>query len=269
MGYDNGRHPELLLVISRTATGGTGEASDAGLSHRGLQILYRDEHYVAVDKPPGVLVHRSALSRDRDVVLQRLRDRLGQWVYPVHRLDRATSGVLVLGLSPEAAGRLGARFRDRRVAKTYLAVVRGWPDVRGLIDHPVRDRDDGAAAQALTRYRRLARAELAVAVTRYPTSRYALIEACPETGRRHQLRQHFKHIFHPLVGDTTYGEGRHNRLFRERFGVQRLMLMARSLSFIHPYTGEPVVIGAEPDGDWRALAHALGWEQALEADPMR
>ena len=257
------------MGFSRTARGGTGGASDAGAPRCGLPVLYRDEHYVAVDKPPGVLVHRSALSTDRDVVLQLLRDQLGRRVYPVHRLDRATSGVLLLGLSPEAAGRLSECFRDRRVAKTYLAVVRGWPAARGVVDHPVRDRDDGALADALTRYRRLAGAELAVAVTRYPSSRYALVEACPETGRRHQLRQHFKHIFHPLIGDTTYGEGRHNRFFRERFGVQRLLLMARSLGFVHPYTGEWVDIRAEPDRDWRAVARALGWEQVLEGDPTR
>ncbi|MGD2082216.1 MAG: pseudouridine synthase, partial [Chromatiales bacterium] len=223
----------------------------------------RDDHYVAVDKPPGVLVHRSALSRDRIFVLQRLRAQLGKRLYPIHRLDRATSGVLVFGLTPEAAAALAGEFRAGRISKTYLAVVRGHPDAEGVVDRPVRDRDDGRQAEARTRYRRLATAELAVAVTRYPTSRYALVEACPETGRRHQLRQHFKHIFHPVIGDTTYGEGRHNRFFRERFGVHCLLLRARGLSFTHPKTGRGVHIRAEPGEDWLLIARGLGWEKAI------
>jgi tRNA pseudouridine65 synthase len=209
------------------------------------------------------MVHRSALSGDRSAVLQRLRDQLGQRVYPVHRLDRPTSGVLVFGLSPEAASALAERFRSRRVWKSYLAVVRGYPDAQGVIDHPVRDRDTGQSNHAQTRYRRLATAELNESVSRYPTSRYALVEACPVTGRRHQLRRHFKHISHPVIGDTTFGEGRHNRFFRDRFGVHRLLLMSRHLRFVHPYTGRHVDISAEPGEDWMRLAGALGWEQAV------
>jgi tRNA pseudouridine65 synthase len=228
-----------------------------------LRILYCDDAYVAVDKPPGLMVHRSALSQDRSVVLQRLRDQLGQRVYPVHRLDRPTSGILVLGLSPEAASALAEQFRSRRVSKRYLAVVRGHPDAQGVIDHPVRDRDTGAAAPARTRYRRLATAELNASVSRYPTSRYALVEASPETGRRHQLRRHFKHIAHPVIGDTTFGEGRHNRFFRDRFGVQRLLLMSHRLRFVNPYTGRPVDIRAEPGEGWLRVTDALGWEEAV------
>ncbi|MCB1802815.1 MAG: pseudouridylate synthase, partial [Gammaproteobacteria bacterium] len=177
-----------------------------------LSILYRDDHYVAVDKPPGLLVHRSPISRDRVFALQMLRDQLGRRVYPVHRLDRATSGVLLFALDAISAQHMVARFDARQVGKEYLAVARGWVDSEGFIDHPVADQDASATAQpAQTRYRCLARIELPYAVDRYPTSRYSLLTVTPLTGRRQQIRKHFKHISHHLVGDTTHGNGRHNR----------------------------------------------------------
>ena len=229
-----------------------------------LQILYQDEHYVAIDKPPGLLVHRSPISRDRVFVLQLLRDQLGRRVYPVHRLDRATSGVLIFGLSAAAAARLVERFEARMVDKQYLAVARGWVDAAGLIDHPVADDEgNGIAQPARTRYRRLATVELPFAVDRYPTARYSLVRVAPETGRRQQIRKHFKHISHHLVGDTTHGNGRHNRFFREQLGITRLLLMAHSLGFAHPYHGEPIGIDAMPDADWRRVA-AL-----FQAEPWR
>lgn len=223
--------------------------------HQPLRLLYRDPHYVAVQKPPGMLLHRSALaSRETRFAVQLLRDQLGQRVYPVHRLDRATGGVLLFGLDPEAAQRLGEAFMAGTVTKLYHAVVRGWVDAAGSIDHPVRDRDlDGPARPALTRYRRLAQIELPFAVDRYPTSRYSLVEVCPATGRRHQIRQHFKHISHPLIGDTSYGNGRHNRFFRERFGSRRLLLEARTLAFLHPYRGTPCRIDGAPDPSWTGI----------------
>jgi tRNA pseudouridine65 synthase len=224
-----------------------------------LQILYRDRHYVAVDKPPGLLVHRSPIARDRVFVLQTLRDQLGQRVYPVHRLDRATSGVLVFGLSAEAAARLAAQFESQSVEKEYLAVVRGWTDDEGLIDHPVADEDgSGVARPARTRYRRLGTVELPFAVDRYPSARYSLLSVSPETGRRQQIRKHFKHISHHLIGDTTHGNGRHNRFFRERLGLDRLLLMAHRLRFVHPFGGGAVCIGAPTDRDWSSVAALFG-----------
>ncbi len=227
-----------------------------------LQILFRDEHYIAIHKPANILVHRSWLaSRDRRFVLQELRDQIGQRVYPVHRLDRATSGVLIFALTPAAGQRLSARFEAGEVAKDYLAVVRGWADTAGVIDHPVRDRDQGGAPrEAVSRYRRLARIELPFAVDRYPSSRYSLVAVQPQTGRRHQIRQHFKHLSHPLLGDTTYGNGRHNRFFREHFAIHRLLLLARQLAFEHPDSGERIVIGAAPEPDWSRLLSLPDWQ---------
>ena len=227
-----------------------------------LNILFQDEHYVAVDKPAGLLVHRSPISRDRVFVLQTLRNQLDRRVYPVHRLDRATSGVLVFGLTAEAARCLVAAFERHEVEKQYFAVARGWVDDQGLIDHPVADEEGNAIArQARTHYRRLARVELPFAVDRYPTSRYSLVSVTPETGRRQQIRKHFKHISHHLIGDTTHGNGRHNRFFRDQIGISRLLLMSARLSFAHPFLGIPIDITCQPDDDWTRIegifAHPL------------
>ena len=219
-----------------------------------LRILYQDPHYVAIDKPPGLLVHRSPISSDRVFAVQTLRDQIGQRVYPVHRLDRATSGVLIFGLSAQAAGRLAAQFQSHQVDKAYLAVARGWVDETGLIDHPVADEEGRDLTQAATtRYRRLATVELPHPVDRYPSARYSLVRIVPETGRRQQIRKHFKHISHHLIGDTTHGNGRHNRFFRERYDIHRLLLMSWQLGFRHPYSKQRVLVAAEPDADWRKI----------------
>jgi tRNA pseudouridine65 synthase len=224
-----------------------------------LKILYRDVHYVAIDKPAGLLVHRSPISRDRVFAVQTLRDQLGQRVYPVHRIDRATSGVLVFGLSADAARRLAEQFESRSVDKAYLAVARGWVEESGTIDHPVADEEAGGAMQdALTHYRRLAKAELPFAVDRYPSSRYSLVRIVPETGRRQQIRKHFKHISHHLIGDTTHGNGRHNRFFREQYGIRRLLLMSQRLGFLHPFEGTQITIAAQSDRDWHRMETLFG-----------
>jgi tRNA pseudouridine65 synthase len=227
-----------------------------------LKILYRDPWLVAVDKPAGLLVHRTALTRAETFALQLVRDQLGCRVYAVHRLDRPASGVLLFGLTAAAAAEASRLFARRRITKRYLAVVRGWLEPEGIIDYPLADRPDLPPRPAVTRYRELARVELPCAVGRYPTSRYALANVMPETGRFHQIRRHFHHIHHPLIGDTTHGEGRHNRFFREAFGVDRLLLHAQSLAFSHPVTGTELRIEAPLDGRWHALLAALGWGTA-------
>lgn len=224
-----------------------------------LPILYQDQHYVAIDKPPGLLVHRSPISRDRVFALQLLRDQLGRRVYPLHRLDRATSGVMLFALSAEAAAGVGRQFDLGTIDKEYLAVVRGWVDADGLIDHPLADEEGSGVAQpAQTRFRCLARVELPHAVDRYPTSRYSLVAVTPLTGRRQQIRRHFKHVSHHLVGDTTHGNGRHNRFFREVLQIPRMLLMARSLSFEHPYLHTRLTLEAPLDPDWQRVAQLFG-----------
>jgi tRNA pseudouridine65 synthase len=240
-----------------------------------LQVLYLDDWMVAVHKPSGLLVHRSLIDkRETRFALQQVRDQLGQRVYPVHRLDKPTSGVLLFALDPETARRLTAQFTAGEVSKTYCAVVRGYAPAAGEIDYPLREEPDRmtdglaeadkAPRQALTRYRRLARVELPNPVGRYQTARYSLIELSPRTGRRHQLRRHLKHIFHPIIGDTTHGDGRHNRFFRDRFGSRRLLLAATSMEFAHPHTGARLQIAAPLTDDFRRIIDEFGWNEAAQ-----
>jgi tRNA pseudouridine65 synthase len=239
-----------------------------------LPILYQDDQLVAVHKPAGLLVHRSWIDRhETRFALQLVRDQIGQLVYPLHRLDKPTSGVLLFALDPETARSLGAAFAAGAVEKTYLAVVRGIPPENGVIEHPLReeyDRHDDPRARAgkdpqpaRTSYRRLATVELPFAVGRYPSSRYALIEARPHTGRKHQLRRHFKHLFHPLIGDSKYGEGRHNQFFRQQFDCHRLLLAAVEMTLRHPRDGRKLTLTAPLEASFSCLLDAFGWRQAV------
>lgn len=236
-----------------------------------LPILYRDEHLVAVHKPSGLLVHRTVLDRhETRFAVQILRDQIGQHVHPVHRLDRGTSGVLLFALDRDIGRALSVQFETQQVDKTYLAVVRGHPEASGVIDHALsRQYDDyefrapdsvGEAQNAITRFRRLVSTELPYRVDRYPTSRYALLELKPETGRRHQLRRHLKHIAHPIIGDATYGKGRHNRLFQDLFGCRRLLLACLEMRVLHPVSGEALTLTAPLADDFVSVLQALGWE---------
>lgn len=227
----------------------------------GLPILYRDAHYVGVDKPAGMLVHRTQIDRERNhVALQVLRDQLGQRVWPVHRLDRPTSGLLLFGLNPEAARALAEAFAQRRVVKRYLAVVRGWAPEQGRVERGVKARDQVSRPLGITDYRRLAQVELPIPVGPYPAARYSLLELRPLTGRRHQLRYHCAHLGHPIIGDTTYGRGEHNRLFRDQLGCRRLLLIAAGLAFRHPLSGAAVELSVQPDRELEALFARLGWQ---------
>lgn len=227
-----------------------------------LTILHLDPTLVAITKPPGLAVHRSAQVRDRAPALQRLRDQLGRRVYPVHRLDRATSGVLLFALDPDTARAVGESMARREIDKRYLAVVRGWAPPEAEIDYPLREDRDRDPQPARTSLRRLATVELPIAVGRYPQARYSLVALRPHTGRLHQLRKHMAHLRHPIVGDVRHGEGRHNRLFREHLGVHRLLLHASSLSLPHPADGRPLHLHAPLDEELRDLLARLGWADA-------
>jgi tRNA pseudouridine65 synthase len=189
--------------------------------------------------------------------MSRLRDQIGQWVYPIHRLDRPVSGILLFALNPETARRMGTAFQARDTRKTYLALVRGYCEDEGIIDYPLKEELDQAtdarayadppAKPAVTEYTRLSKIEIPEAVGRYSSARYSLLALHPVTGRKHQLRRHMKHIFHPIVGDTTHGDGCHNRFFRDRFASNTLMLAATGLEFPHPHTRERLLIKTQPD----------------------
>jgi tRNA pseudouridine65 synthase len=231
-----------------------------------LPILHADEHLVAIMKPAGLLVHRTVIDAQEQVfALQLLRDQLGRKVWPVHRLDKGTSGLLLFALSAEAASLLGQAFESGAMSKRYLALVRGWPGEAGRIDHPLaRDPERASAGQELlpsrTDWRRLARVEWPLAVDpRYACSRYALIEARPESGRRHQIRRHLKHIAHPIIGDATHGKGPLNRAVAGWLGLQRLWLHGLALSFTHPLTGEVLNLQAPLGPEWQALRERANW----------
>ncbi len=224
-----------------------------------LPILYRDEHLVAVDKPPGLLVHRTAIASDGVFALQLLRDQLRRKVYPVHRLDRPTSGVLVFALSSEVASRLVDQFASRQIVKTYLAVTRGFIEPEGTLDYPLRENRDAPKQEAVTAYRRLSTVELDTPIPPHATARYSLVEARPRTGRMHQVRKHLKHLSHPIIGDTAYGDSRHNRFFRDRLGIRRLLLLARRIRLTHPVMGEPLAIEAPLPADMRGVFDLFGW----------
>lgn len=237
-----------------------------------LTVLYHDEHLIAIDKPPGLLVHRTVLDRhETRFAVQMLRDQIGHQVSPVHRLDRGTSGVLVFAFERESTRTLSAAFAAQSVDKTYLAVVRGWPLEQGTINHALKRRPDGAEwadaraeslpQEAVTHWRRLATVELSLVNDRYPSSRYALLQLSPETGRRHQIRRHLKHIAHPVIGDATHGKGAHNRAFSGHTGCARLLLHCAAMTFPHPVDGTPVTVRAPLTGDFARLLAMLGWTE--------
>ncbi len=234
-----------------------------------LDILFMDDDLVAVNKPPGIKVHRGrADRREKCYLLQRLRDQIGRRLYPVHRLDRPTSGVVVFGLSPGSSHEIAKCFSGKIVQKIYLAVVRGHVALDGLIDAPLNRVDDrGRRCEdlqpAVTRYRCLETAELPVAVSRHPTSRYSLVEVHPETGRMHQIRRHFRRISHPIIGDRQHGDNRHNRFFATDLGVGRMLLAAVELRLPHPRTGEPLRLVAPVDAPFHSIIDRMEWRQAV------
>lgn len=252
----------------------TGGESALGEQTR-LSVVYRDEHLIVINKPSGLLVHRSAIDRhETQFAVQLLRDQIGEYVYPVHRLDKPTSGLLVFALSPEVARQLSDQFAGQDVEKRYLAVVRGFCPDAGEIDHALVEKHDSAtdrrarknkpAQAALTLYRRLACVEWPEPVDRYPQARYSLVELRPRTGRRHQLRRHMKHIGHPIIGDARHGKGVHNRFFAQRFNCPRLLLASTQIAFKHPVSDQPLRLGAEPGEAFDRVLNAFGWVDAFD-----
>ncbi|MPW35162.1 tRNA pseudouridine(65) synthase TruC [Vibrio sp. B1Z05] len=239
-----------------------------------LDVIYQDEYIVAVNKPAGMLVHRSWLDKkETQFVMQTLRDQIGQHVFPLHRLDRPTSGVLVFALSSEVASQMMPMFAEHQMQKTYHAIVRGWIEEGDRLDYALKveydkiadkfANKDKEAQEAITDYKLLAKVEVPFSTGRFPTSRYCLMELQPLTGRKHQLRRHMKHLRHPIVGDTTHGDGKHNRLFKDNLQSDRLLLHASRLEFEHPFTGVQLVLEARFDETWCQLIERFAWQEVF------
>ncbi len=236
-----------------------------------LKILYQDQHLVAIDKPEGLLVHRSPIDKHEvRFAVQETRNQIGRHVYPVHRLDKPTSGVLLFALSPEVAAEVQKQFDDQTIIKEYLLVCRGYCPLTGTIDHPLVPKNDfkskrgksippKPAQKAVTLYERLATMEIEVEIDRYPTSRYSFVKAQPKTGRKHQIRRHFKHLSNPIIGCPKYGKSKHNNYFSEQLASRRLLLHCAKMALTHPVTGQTISITSELSGSFSSLISNAHW----------
>ena len=228
-----------------------------------LEVVYQDQSFVAINKPAGLLVHRSAIDfHEPHNAQELLQAQIEATVYPVHRLDKPTSGVLLFALNRKTAASISLQFQQHEIRKDYIAVVRGHTDDKGEIDNPVRDKDapHKQKKEALTAYSTLAHITLPVAVDRYPDTRYSMVCVQPKTGRRHQIRQHMKHISHPLIGDTSYGKTVHNNFFRQQYACSRLLLHAQKLVLNHPDNGSLIKLEASYDMQFKRVADLNEWQ---------
>jgi tRNA pseudouridine65 synthase len=225
-----------------------------------LEILYQDDFLVAINKPHGLLVHRSKMAQDtKELALQILRNQLDQHVYPCHRLDRKTSGVLLFALDHSTNSQMQKKFLAGEVQKKYLAIVRGFTPSEMTIDYPLKN-DDGKVKEAITSFKTLSQSEIPVPLGHHSSSRYSLIEVEPQTGRMHQIRKHMAHIFHPIIGDRPHGCNKQNKLFKEKWNITTMMLHASSLEFKHPVTYEKVTITASPSSEFSRTYQFLGFK---------
>lgn len=218
-----------------------------------LEILFEDEFLIAINKPHGLLVHRSKIASDAtEFALQLLRDQINQKVYPCHRLDRKTSGVLLFAKDEASNSAMQKQFMHNEVQKSYLAILRGWSNDSETIEYSLFN-ENGTSQEAITHYKLIAKSELPFSSGKNPTSRYSLVRATPQTGRMHQLRRHFAHIFHPIIGDRPHGCNKQNKLFLERYNMNSMLLHAESIMFSHPYSNEMITIFAEVSSEFNRM----------------
>jgi len=224
-----------------------------------LEIIYQDEFILAINKPHGLLVHRSEYSGVADAyAVQELKAQLGQKVHPCHRIDRKTGGVLLFALNREMNSLMQQQFAANKVSKKYLAIVRGYTDDSGEIDYPLTN-DKGKTQESLTIYKTLKKVELEIPFGIFNTSRYSLVEVFPQTGRMHQIRKHFAHIMHPIIGDRPHGCNKQNRFFKEQWNMTTMLLHATEISFEHPVTQKKILIKAEIQSEYVRMMHLFGW----------
>lgn len=224
-----------------------------------LEIVYQDDYLIAINKPHGLLVHRSSIASDAtEFALQMLRDQINKYVSPVHRLDRKTSGLLLFAFDKETEIAMHQQFQNAEVEKKYLAVLRGYAPDQLDIDYPLA-KENGNMQEAFTAFVTLQRAELDVALGKHPTSRYSLVEATPTTGRMHQLRRHFAHIFYPIIGDRKHGCNKQNKFFKEQWEMTTMLLHASELKFEHPVTKETIHLKANVQDEFKRVMELMNW----------
>lgn len=209
-----------------------------------LEILYQDEYFVAINKPHGLLVHRTKIAADADeFALQLLKQQLNRYVYPVHRLDRKTAGILLFAFDKTTTANLQAQLQSKCTQKQYLALVRGFFPKEITADRPLTN-DRGKTQEALTRFKCLRHIEIPVPYGNFQTSRYALIQAYPQTGRMHQIRKHCYQLRHPIIGDRPHGCNKQNKLFKEKWDMTTMLLHAQSMTLKRTDTDENITITA-------------------------
>jgi len=226
-----------------------------------IEIIFEDEFIIVVNKPNNFIIHESHYARNirETTLLQFLEQQLGYPVYPAHRLDRKTSGVILLLKSKDNVSQFQELFNSKSIQKTYYAIVRGFSPDNGIIDSPVKNDDTGIYKEALTHYKSVNNIELNIPVHPYDNSRYSLIELKPQTGRMHQLRKHMNKINHPIVGDYKYGDRFHNRMFETEFECIYMFLHAYTLDFTHPITKIDLQLKADFPADWQKLFNKFNW----------
>jgi tRNA pseudouridine65 synthase len=228
-----------------------------------LEIIYKDEYLIAINKPHGLLVHRSFIASDvSEFAIQKLRDQIGEVVYLTHRLDRKTGGVLLFALNENCNTLMQKMFANQEVEKEYLAIVRGFSPVKGIIDYPLVN-DKGKIQNAVTEYVTLKQSEVDYEIGNHPTSRYSLVKVTPKTGRMHQIRKHFAHIFHPIIADRPHGCNKQNRYFKQKFGLDTMLLHAQQISFFHPISHKKIIIKANLQFPFMEFAQKLGFKDLI------
>ena len=239
-----------------------------------IEIIYQDDQFLAVNKPEGLLVHKTNIDKyETRYLLQELRDQIGKYLYPVHRLDKPTSGLILFALNPETAAFLQKQIEDNTAKKDYLLVCRGYCPENGTIDHPLKPIDEfkskrkkpkeqKPAKSATTTFKRLNIIELPVSIDKYPSSRYSFVKARILTGRKHQIRRHFKHISHPIIGCPKYGKSTHNKYFSEQLETPRLLLHSYQMTIKNPLTDEEIQLPAPLNGSFKAILEEFKWERA-------
>ena len=232
-----------------------------------LEIIFEDEYCICVKKPNNVLVHHAYHSRnvaDEKSLLQLLDEQLGGKFYPIHRLDRKTSGIILLAKETHFVSKFQELFTNNTIQKVYYGIVRGHAPEGKIIDSPVKGRDGKVHKEALTHLKTIEKIILEIPVKPYDSSRYSLVELQPKTGRMHQLRVHMNKISHPLIGDAKYGDKNHDMMFDENFGWKNLFLHAGTLEFTHPFTDKELNLKSTFPKDWVSLFKEFDWENPVK-----